>query len=111
MRKSWKSSESDRTSGLYRLVGDLVSEDHLFIDLMINHRVRSLGLRLALREQYKAMLSASVRLTIVAGQISSVRPTQSDENDGQADKTDTKGESSTMVITTPYTKGPPLSVV
>src|SRR5215471_9415676 len=46
MRKSWKPSECDESSSLHRLVGDLVSEDHLFIDLMINHRVRTLGLRL-----------------------------------------------------------------
>jgi hypothetical protein len=34
----------------------------------------------------------SARFTIVAGQISFVRSTQSDENDGQADKTDTEGD-------------------
>src|SRR6516165_5378626 len=45
MRKSWKPSECDQTSSLHRLVGDFVSEDHLFIDLMINHRVRSLDPR------------------------------------------------------------------
>ena len=40
MRKSWKPSECDQTGSLHRLVGDFASEDHLFIDLMINHRVR-----------------------------------------------------------------------
>ena len=45
MRKSWKPSECDQTSSLHRLVGDFVSEDHLFIDLMINHRVRSIDPR------------------------------------------------------------------
>ena len=36
MRKSWEPSECDESSSLQRLVGDFVSEDHLFIDLMIN---------------------------------------------------------------------------
>ena len=45
MRKSWKPSECDQTSSLHRLVGDFDFEDHLFIDLMINHRVRSLDPR------------------------------------------------------------------
>src|SRR5215471_14441206 len=49
MRKSWKPSECDQTSSLYHLVGDFVSEDHLFIDLIINHRVRSLDPRSAWR--------------------------------------------------------------
>ena len=44
MRKGWKPSECDRTSGLHRFVGDFVNEDHLFIDLMINHHIQSLGL-------------------------------------------------------------------
>jgi len=43
IRKSWKLSDCDESSGLQCLVGDVVSEDHLFIDLMINHRVQSLG--------------------------------------------------------------------
>ena len=43
MRKSWKPSERDPSSGLQRLVGDFVNEDHLFIDLMIKHLVQSLG--------------------------------------------------------------------
>jgi len=39
MRKSRKPSDCDESSGLYHLVGDFISEeDHLFIDLMINHR-------------------------------------------------------------------------
>ena len=42
---SWKPSECDQTSSLHRLVGDFASEDHLFIDLMINHRVRSIDPR------------------------------------------------------------------
>jgi hypothetical protein len=29
MRKSWKPSDYDESSGLYHLVGDFVSEDHL----------------------------------------------------------------------------------
>jgi len=49
VRKSWKPSERDRSSGLHRLVGDFVSEDHLFIDLMINYHLQSLDPRLALR--------------------------------------------------------------
>src|SRR5215470_14778054 len=43
--KSWKPSECGKSSGLQRLVGDFVSEDHVFIYLMINHRVRSIDLR------------------------------------------------------------------
>src|SRR5262249_45929112 len=42
MRKSWKPSDCDESSGLQRLVGDFVSEDHLLLDLMVNHRVQSL---------------------------------------------------------------------
>jgi hypothetical protein len=43
MRKSWKPSDCDEGS-LQRLVGDFVSEDHLLLDLMVNHRVQSLDL-------------------------------------------------------------------
>ena len=35
IHKSWKPSECDQRSGLQRLVGDFVYEDHRFIDLMI----------------------------------------------------------------------------
>ena len=35
IHKSWKPSECDDSSGLQRLVGDFVYEDHRFIDLMI----------------------------------------------------------------------------
>jgi hypothetical protein len=38
MRKSWKPSDCDESGGLYRFVGDFVSEDHLLLDLMVNHR-------------------------------------------------------------------------
>ena len=41
MRKSWKPSECDQTSSLHRLVGDFISKDHLFVDLTINHHIRS----------------------------------------------------------------------
>ena len=40
IRKSWKPSEGGASSGLQRLVGDFVYEDHFFFDLMINHRVQ-----------------------------------------------------------------------
>ena len=32
MHKSWKPSECDASSGLHRLIGDFVSENHLFIE-------------------------------------------------------------------------------
>jgi len=52
IHKSWKPSECDQRSGLQRLVGDFVYEDHLFIDLMINHHVRSHDPRLVLSFRY-----------------------------------------------------------
>jgi len=38
--KSWKRSVCGESSGLHRFVGDFVSVDHLFIDLVIHHPVQ-----------------------------------------------------------------------
>ena len=42
IHNSWKPSQRDASSGLQRLVGDLVYKDHLFIDQMINHPAETL---------------------------------------------------------------------
>ena len=49
IHNSWKSPECDESSSLQRFIGDFGHEDHLFIDLRINHCVQSLDPRLVLR--------------------------------------------------------------
>jgi len=48
IHNSWKSPECDESSSLQRFIGDFGHEDHLFIDLRINHCVQSLDPRLVL---------------------------------------------------------------